>query len=225
MEYTFKVVVDGCWEHEDVEFEKTIELSDSEVVTIKRLISEYDDELSRGLMPILEDGSDELFKKFHNAIFPQVFLAILKNDTHLELDAEDKQKLQDEDFDYLMEKFRNNYCFDDAYYVYIPDEMKPAKIKLSKSMSKKEIKRYVKRLDDIRKKLFWDIHIKHEPSNFEQEDLNEFIEKRLTEMVENDIECNDEATLTKEDFNPFENENLELLAIDIFEEFQKETKG
>lgn len=61
MKYTFTTLIDGNYYDEDEEFEKDIELSDDEVATIKKLVDEYKSDLSCGLIPILEAGSEEIY--------------------------------------------------------------------------------------------------------------------------------------------------------------------
>ena len=61
MEYTFKVWVDGNYYYKDEEYEVEIELTDEEHETLKKIVKEYDGDLSRGLMPILEDSDDNIF--------------------------------------------------------------------------------------------------------------------------------------------------------------------
>ena len=128
MEYAFKVWIDGNYYEEDEEFEEGIELSDSEVSTIKELINKYKDDLSCGLMPILYEGSEELYKKFYDAIFPHVFFELFQRDPCFEPEPDDENRIWDEDdVEYLMDKYGDNYDFDDAYIVYIPDELMPPK--------------------------------------------------------------------------------------------------
>lgn len=227
MEYTFKTWIDGNYYYEDEEFEREIELSDSEVATIKKLVNEYDGDLSSGLMPILEDGSDELFEKFYDAIFPHVFFVLFRRDPSFEPEPGDEDKTwdEDEDVDYLMETYGDGYDFDNSYIVYIPDEMMPPKIHLSKGMSKDDILNYIRRWNKMREDIFDEICFSHEISNFGHDTLYELIEKRLLTMVEKAIEQNDEATLAKDDYDPFKGEIATLLAEEVYDAFQKETNG
>ncbi len=104
MEYKFKIWIDGNYYYEDEEFEKVIDLSDREVATIKKLISEYFDEFTPGLMPILEEGSKELYQKFHDAVFPHVFFELFKRDPCFEPEPGDEGREwnEDKDVNYLM---------------------------------------------------------------------------------------------------------------------------
>lgn len=84
MEYKFKVFIDSNWYYKDEEFEKNIELSDTEVATIKNLISKHYYELffdstdvyTPDLMLILQEGPDDLYQKFYDAIYPHVFFEL-----------------------------------------------------------------------------------------------------------------------------------------------------
>lgn len=224
MEYTFKIWIDGNYYYEDEEYEVEIELSDSEVTTIKKLVNEYDGALSNGLMPILEESSDELFEKFYAAIFPHVFFVLFERDPCFEPVPGDEDKTwdEDEDVEYLMETYGDGYCFDDAYKVYIPDEMMPPKIHLSKGMSKDDILNYIRRWNNMREDIFDEICFSHDISNSSHDTLYELIEKRLLTMAGKAIEQNDEATLAKDDYDPFKGEIATLLAEEIYDEFQKE---
>ena len=228
MEYTFKVWIDGNYYHKDEEFERVIELSDSEVATIKELIDKYDDDLSCGLMPILYEGSEELYQKFYDAIFPHVFFVLFQRDEYFEPKHGDEDRIwdEDEDVEYLMETYGDGYDFDDAYIVYIPNEIMPPKMKLSKGMSKDDILKYIRKWSNLRESLFDDIcYSGRSISNVGQDIIFEFIDKRLLAIIEKAIEQNDEETLAKDDFDPFKGETQDLLANEIFEEFQKETNG
>jgi hypothetical protein len=46
MKYTFTILIDGNYYDEDEEFEKDIELSDDEMAAIKKLVDDYESDLS-----------------------------------------------------------------------------------------------------------------------------------------------------------------------------------
>ena len=140
MEYSFKVWIDGNYYYEDEEYEREIDLSEEEYDTIKNLVKEYDDDLSRGLMPILKAGSTELYKRFYRAIFPEVFLELFSRDDMFEPKPGDEDRTWDvDDFDYLMETYGYHYDFDDAYIVSIPDEINETKKKHNRNKEDYEI--------------------------------------------------------------------------------------
>ena len=82
--YEFKVWIDDNYYYEDEEIEAEIMLSDDEVETIKRLVKEYDSDLSCGLMPILKEGDAHLYIKFFSEIYPPVFYELFQRDEMFE---------------------------------------------------------------------------------------------------------------------------------------------
>lgn len=135
--YEFKVWIDGNYYYEDEEIEAEIMLSDDEVETIKRLVREYDSDLSCGLMPILKEGDAHLYNKFFSEIYPPVFYELFQRDEMFEpIPGDEGKKWEEEDVIYLMETYGDGYCFDDAYICYIPEDMMPPKMTLTKGMSK-----------------------------------------------------------------------------------------
>ena len=135
--YEFKVWIDGNYYYEDEEIEAEIMLSDDEVETIKRLVKEYDSDLSCGLMPILKEGDAHLYNKFFSEIYPPVFYELFQRDEMFEpIPGDEGKKWEEEDVIYLMETYGDGYCFDDAYKCYIPEDMMPPKMTLTKGMSK-----------------------------------------------------------------------------------------
>ena len=206
MEYKFKVWVDGNYYYEDEEYEKEIDLSEEEYDTIRTLVKEYDNDLSRGLMPILEAGSSDLYQRFYRAIFPEVFLELFRRDDMFEPEPGDEDRSWDvDDFDYLIKTYGDNYCFDEAYICNIPAEMRPPKMHLSKGMSKEDILKYIRRWNTMRNDLYEDLQTTYwdERSSADRDVIIGLIEKRLIDIAEKEIEQNDEATLSKDDFNPF----------------------
>ena len=206
MEYHFKVWVDGNYYYEDEEYEKEIDLSEEEYDTIRTLVKEYDDDLSRGLMPILKAGSTELYKRFYRAIFPEVFLELFSRDDMFEPEPGDEDRTWDEeDFDYLMKTYGEHYDFDEAYICYIPEDMMPPRMHLTKGMSEGDIVKYIRRWNSMRNDLYEDLCVTmhHDISTADQGAYLKLIEKRLIDIAEKAIEQNDEATLAKDDFNPF----------------------
>ena len=124
--YEFKVWIDGNYYYEDEEIEAEIMLSDDEVETIKRLVKEYDSDLSCGLMPILKEGDAHLYNKFFSEIYPPVFYELFQRDEMFEpIPGDEGKEWEEEDVIYLMETYGDGYCFDDAYICYIPEDMMP----------------------------------------------------------------------------------------------------
>ena len=135
--YEFKVWIDGNYYYEDEEIEAEIMLSDDEVETIKKLVREYDSDLSCGLMPILKEGDAHLYNKFFSEIYPPVFYELFQRDEMFEpIPGDEGKKWEEEDVIYLMETYGDGYCFDDAYICYIPEDMMPPKMTLTKGMAK-----------------------------------------------------------------------------------------
>ena len=88
MKYKFQVMVALTYEDKDIEVE--VDLSDSEVARIKKLVAssastneEPEDEEAyvppMDLLQILEDNDEELFDKFWDVIMPPVFVEMLIN--------------------------------------------------------------------------------------------------------------------------------------------------
>lgn len=135
--YEFKVWIDGNYYYEDEEIEAEIMLSDDEVETIKKLVKEYDSDLSCGLMPILKEGDAHLYNKFFSEIYPPVFYELFQRDEMFEpIPGDEGKKWEEEDVIYLMETYGDGYCFDDTYKCYIPEDMMPSKMTLTKGMAK-----------------------------------------------------------------------------------------
>lgn len=135
--YEFKVWIDGNYYYEDEEIEAEIMLSDDEVETIKKLVREYDADLSCGLMPILKKGDVHLYNKFFSEIYPPVFYELFQRDEMFEpIPGDEGKEWEEEDAIYLMETYGDGYCFDDAYKCYIPEDMMPSKMTLTKGMAK-----------------------------------------------------------------------------------------
>ena len=135
--YEFKVWIDGNYYYEDEEIEAEIMLSDDEVETIKKLVREYDADLSCGLMPILKKGDVHLYNKFFSEIYPPVFYELFQRDEMFEpIPGDEGKEWEEEDVIYLMETYGDGYCFDDAYKCYIPEDMMPSKMTLTKGMAK-----------------------------------------------------------------------------------------
>ena len=127
--YEFTVWIDGNYYYDDDEIEEEILLSDEDVETIKRLVREYDDDLSCGLMPILKDGDERLYNRFYSIIFPPVFYEMFQRDEMFEpIPGDEGMDWEEDDALYLMETYGVNYDFGDAYICYIPEEMMPPAI-------------------------------------------------------------------------------------------------
>ena len=225
MEHKFRVWIDGVYYHDDLEYDVEIDLTDDEVATIKKLINDYDGELRLGLMPILEAGSDELYQKFYDTIFPEVFLELFRRDDMFEPNPGDENRHWDvDDFEYLMETYGDGYNFEEAYIVKIPKEMMPPKMHLTKGMSKDDILEFIRKWDRTRNDVFDNICALHDIYEPYHEDLYKFIEERLTELAEKVIEKNDEATLALDDFDPFNSKYVASsfdLANEIYDAYTK----
>ena len=222
MEYTFKVWIDGNYYYEDEEYEVEIELTDKEHETLKKTVKEYNGDLSRGLMPILENSDDNLYHIFYDKIFPDVFYTLFQRDPCFEPVPGDEDKSWDiSDVDYLMKTYGDNYCFDDAYIVYIPDEMMPPKIKLAKGMSDEDLLTYIRRWNSTREDVFDWIISRHNIPISLHDTLYEAIEKRLLEIAKKNIEEWDEEYLSRVDHDPFCQIFTDKFADGIYKEFQE----
>ena len=94
-------------------------------------------------------------------------------------------------------------------------------MKIHKEMSKENMLRYIRNYSCLPKELFDEISSKHSMYNSAEEELQYFIEKKLIPLFEQSIKENDEATLSQDDFNPFENVDVDTLSDKISDEFQK----
>lgn len=126
MKYTFNVTI--YLTYFDETYQPEIELSDREIATIKELLSCYSGDLDEGLMPVLEDGPQELYDKFYDAIFPHVFIAIY-NDECQEAGVEHRpypeEYWDDDEVRFLISKHKDDYEFDGSYICDIPDDWRP----------------------------------------------------------------------------------------------------
>ena len=219
--YVFKIWVDGNYYYEDEEREEEILLSDEDIETIKRLVREYDDDLACGLMPILKEGDERLYYRFYNIIFPPVFYELFQRDDMFEPIPSDEGKDWDEDdVLYLMETYGDGYDFDDAYICYIPEDMMPPKMTLTKGMSKDEMLKYIRKWSSMRNDIYDNITCYHDIPVSDQDHYNEVIENRLLSILTKSIEENDESSLASEDFDPFEDIVPTMIANEIYEECQ-----
>lgn len=75
MIYRFKLIVPLIYKDVEVESEE-VELNDQDIVLIKHLVSQSPSK-RRGLMPILEDGAPELYKKLWNAIEKPLYKVVV----------------------------------------------------------------------------------------------------------------------------------------------------
>ena len=225
MDYTFKVFIDGNYYDDDEEYDVEIDLSDEEYATIKRLVDEYDYDFSRGLMPILKDGPENLYHKFYDIIFPHVFFKFFSRDDLFEPVPGDENKVwHEDDFDYLIKTYGDNYYLDEAYIVFIPAEMLPPAMKLSKGMNKGDLLLYIRKWNSTRKEIFDWITISHNIHNEYYDALYEIIEKRLLEIAEKNIEDWEEEYLSKDGSDPFCQIFTDMLAEEIYKEFQEPNK-
>ena len=125
MEQRFTVLIDGGYYYDDEEVEFDISLTDEETATIGKLVAEYDGELEKGLLPILEKGPEGLYHKFYDVIYPYVWYVTFERDDMFEPLPEDEgRKFTFKDVRYLMEKY-DYYDLDGAYICRIPDEIMP----------------------------------------------------------------------------------------------------
>ena len=224
MEYKFKVCIDGCYYYEDEEYEVEISLSDKEIETIREIVINYEGNLSQGLMPILEECSKELYQKFYDKIFPHVFLELFSRDEMFEPENGDKHHGWDEDdFDYLIKTYGHNYNFDEAYIVYIPDDMMPPKIKLSKDSPKDDILTYIRKWNSTRKHVFDWIIANHDIPNQMHDSLYSVIDNHLLAIAEKALENLEEGTLALDDYDPFARLFEDTLADEIYKEMALDT--
>ena len=221
MKHKFKVWIDGNYYYEDEEYEVEIELSDEEHETLKNIVRKYAGDLSQGLMPILEKSDDNLYQIFYDEIFPDVFYTLFQRDPCFDPVPGDEGKSWDiSDVDYLMGTYGDNYCFDDAYIVYIPEEMMPPKIKLAKGMSDEDLLTYIRRWNSMREDLFDWIISSHDIPISLRDTLYEVIEKRLIEIAKKNIHEWDEEYLSKDDSDPFRQIFTDKLADEIYKEYE-----
>lgn len=229
-DYKFKVWIDGNYYYDDMEYDVEIELSDDEVATIKNLVSEYDNDLSQGIMHVLKQGHNALYNKFYRAIAPEVFMEYFSRDDMFEpLPGDEDKQWTIDDFDYLVETYHDgHFDCDEAYIVRIPDEMMPPKIHFSKGMSKEEILKYIRRWSHLRNNIFDNIYCYHPVHDAtDKTEILELIEKRLLALAEDAIFQNDEETLAEDDFDPFEGINIyydHSITDEILDEFKKRRK-
>jgi len=217
----FKVWINGNHYYEDEEYEVEIELSDEECATIKQIVKEYDGNISRGLMPILKKCDDKLYQLFYNEVYPEVFYTLFQRDPCFESVPGDENKSWSScDIDYLMKTYGDNYCFDDSYIVYIPDEIMPPKIKVSKGMSKDELLIYIRKWNSMREDIFDWVTSYHSIPNNMHDKLFEIIENRLLEIAEKNIEEWDEEYLSNGKNDPFRQDWTEKIADEVYKEFK-----
>jgi hypothetical protein len=222
MAYKFKVFIDGNYYDDDEEYEVEIDLSDEEYVTIKRLVDEFGYDFSCGLMPILKDGPGNVYHKFYDTIFPHVFFKFFSRDDLFEPVPGDENKVwHEEDFDYLIKTYGDNYYLDDSYIVFIPDKMLPPAMKLSKGMNNDELLLYIRKWNSTRKDIFQWIIVNHDIHYNNYDALYEIIERRLLKIAEKEIKQCDETILSEEDYDPFDEINSEDIADEIYYEFQE----
>ena len=119
-----------------------------------------------------------------------------------------------------METYGDGYCFDDAYICYIPEDMMPPKMTLTKGMSKDEMLKYIRKWSSMRNDIYDNITCYHDIPVSEQDHYNEVIENRLLSILTKSIEENDESSLASEDFDPFEDIVPTMIANEIYEECQ-----
>ena len=222
MEYTFKVWVDGNYYYEDEEYEVEIELKDSEFKKLRNIVKKYDGDLSRGLMPILNKKDKNLYKLFYDEIFPDVFYTFFRRDNCFEPLPQDENKCWTfDDVEYLMATYGENYSLDEAYKVYIPDEMMPPKLKLAKGMSDDDLLKYLRRWNSMREEVFDWIISSHDIPLSLQDALYEFIEKRLLKIARKNIEEMDEDFSAEDDYTLFRRQFPDKFADEIYKEFQE----
>ena len=226
MEYTFKVWIDGNYYHEDEEYEVEIELTDEEHDTLKKIVKEYDGNLSRGLMPILEKSDNNLYNLFYDKIYPDVFFTFFNRDECFEpLPQDENRRWTIDDVDYLIDTYGENYYLNESYIVRIPEEMMPPKMRLSKGMSKDDILKYIRKWNSTREEVFDWIISRHDIPISLQDTLYEIIEKRLVEIAKKNIEEWDEEYLSRVGHDPLCQIFTDMLAEEIYKEFQEANSG
>ena len=129
MKYKFNVFLKENDYRGGENFILEIDLSDIEVSTIKRLVKEYKKGYSRGLEPIIGEGSEEICERFYDIIFAHIFFVSFQKCPTIELKPEDENKIWDEekDIEYLMYEYADDYDFDYEYTIEIPSEFMPKK--------------------------------------------------------------------------------------------------
>ena len=222
MEYKFRVWIDGNYYYDDEEYDVEIGLTEKEYATIKSLVDEYGFSLSHGLMPILKGGPEELYHKFYAAIFPHVFFEFFSRDEMFEPVPGDEDKVwHEEDFDYLIKTYGDNYYLDESYKVFIPDEMMPPEMRLFKDISKDALLLYIRKWNIRREGLFdWIVAYHGYPHGMESS-LYDIIETRLLEIAQETIKNTDERTLAEDDFDPFSDLDEWDEGTKLYEEFKK----
>lgn len=219
----FTLWIDGCYYDEDEEYEVEVDLSEEEIASIRKMVNEYEGDLSRGLMPVLKVCSKELYQKFYDVVYPDVFYSVFKGDDCFEPLPQDEDKSWTfDDVNYLIETYGDHYDCDEAYQVFIPDDMMPPKIQLSKGMSKEDLLKYIRQWNNMREGIFDWITTRRNISTNLHDSLYEVIEKRLLAIAEQDIAETDENLLSKEGYDPFCQISTNVIADDIYEDFQKE---
>ena len=127
MKYKFNVFLEENDYREGETFTIEINLSDTEVSTIKKLVKEYKKGYSRGLEPIIGEGSEEIWERFYDIIFAHIFFVSFQKCPTIELKPEDENKTWDEarDINYLTYNYADDYDFDYEYTIEIPSEFMP----------------------------------------------------------------------------------------------------
>ena len=129
-------------------------------------------------------------------------------------------KWHEEDFDYLIKTYGDNYYLDDFYIVFIPDKMLPPAMKLSKGMNNDELLLYIRKWNSTREDIFDWIISEHDIPNQMHDTLYGIIEKHLLAIAEKDIEDPEEGTLALDNYDPFARLFTDELADEIYKEYE-----
>lgn len=110
----------GCAVVNDLSLE--VEFTEDEIVQMKQLVSQLDEEYSQGIMPVLKDGAPELYDRMERAARNEIF-------DFLVADGIRKGYIEFED-DELRANFRKDFGIgdneeidDDSYYNWYDEEM------------------------------------------------------------------------------------------------------
>ena len=110
----------GCAVVNDLSLE--VEFTDDEIVQMKQLVSQLDEEYSQGIMPVLKDGAPELYNRMENAARNEIF-------DFLVADGIRQNYIELED-DELRANFRKDFGIgddeeidDNSYYLWYDEEM------------------------------------------------------------------------------------------------------
>ena len=206
--YSFTIWIDGNHYTDDKIIKVPIPLSDNEVATLKQLVRDYEGNPDKGLMPILETGSNDLYRRFHDIIYPRVFFELFDIE-HVEDDdirPGDKHRTWDfgRDIEYMMDTYGEWLDCDDAYICYIPTDMRPPHLRLTKDSPLDDIIKYVRLHKDIRDLVpeLLSCYGVDELLNLDKEVSAKIVEEKMISWLQEYIAKADNETLSSESFFP-----------------------